>query len=37
MWELSEMKKECYPLDADIQCYNVILNNNTVIEKRKMY
>ena len=31
------MKKECHPLDADIQYYDVILNNNTVMEKRKRY
>jgi len=37
MWDLSEMKQECHLLDADIQCYNVILNNNTVMEKIKMY
>jgi hypothetical protein len=36
-WDLSEMKKECHPLNADIQCCNVILSNNTVIKKRKMY
>jgi len=37
LWDLSEMKKECHLLDADIQCYNVILNNNTVMKKRRMY